>query len=359
MAPPSGASDFSGPHRSRGATLKPESAPVALVGHAVGGIPHHDSLRMTKKLFMLVGITVLAVLCALPVWDAALMMIDINFVFWCGRVFPLFIFISCATVIVTFVFGTEVCFAHWGPARMNGQALVVAVSTAMLLLSVALGLSSLPVALQAQSLHSSLLFNCRTDVVTLLAAEHYDALVKLRSTPECLEKESVELCDGFDQVRDQDYTPYFKAIEENFRCNGFCMAQQAPIVAQPASNASVEAKPLAAPARSELPPPEPMISAGPLASSMGPSLAQLRIATSRLAAGVLREFTQEQAPPEVRGPVPLFSKFKRHVSCDGAAARAIMNVAHHGARQIRFMAICVGVMVLIVTLMDWAPLRNK
>jgi len=55
--------------------------------------------------------------------------------------------------------------------------------------------------------------------------EYWQVLHNIRSSDECMEKDSVEECDEFDVTAQ---TLFLKSMEQNYRCSGFCYKPEVP-----------------------------------------------------------------------------------------------------------------------------------
>lgn len=168
--------------------------------------------------FIGAGFLLLALLCTVPVWVAALMLEDGNYTFWAGRVIPVCIILLVSTVLIVYLISSFIIFQHpW--ARTDHMVMRIA-NVSVTVMGLTLLMLSLPLSRQAIEIHADLMFRCEYSAKTHRLFEFSSVLHNIRSVPECLAEETVEDCVGYEDA--YPYTDMLKEMERSFKCSGFC-----------------------------------------------------------------------------------------------------------------------------------------
>jgi len=161
-------------------------------------------------------------LCVVPVWNACLLLEDENYVFWAGRLTPMWIIVFCFSIFPLYI-GTLWIFFGQSVAKAQTEQTIMMIATIFItLLGLGLMLVSLPLSRQATETYTNLMHRCDYSLETHRIYEVSQVLQSIRQTPGCSDKYSVEECPGFQEV--QPYTGYLKNMENSFRCSGFCFS---------------------------------------------------------------------------------------------------------------------------------------
>lgn len=183
-------------------------------------------LPLTQKMVAYTGLSVLLVLIALPVSDAAILLSNFNYVFWSGEVLPSVVIASLVGVLILYAFvvggiGTQ------GMKNYNLHGLVTLASTFCTLLGIVLVISALVLHSEEQGIINSLRYSCEGSSPTRELRTSYLRLLNVRESAACKAKFSVEDCAGYAAAAPPKYSNYLKDLEEHYHCSGFCYATTA------------------------------------------------------------------------------------------------------------------------------------
>mmetsp|Transcript_8728 Transcript_8728/g.24621 ORF Transcript_8728/g.24621 Transcript_8728/m.24621 type:complete len:402 (+) Transcript_8728:75-1280(+) len=297
----------------------------------VGAVPMEEPVPLAKvvplnkNMFLAMGMILLAMLCFLPIWDSIDMLRNINYAFWGQRGLPVTVIIVSCLIVVFFFFTTEAFFGRWKNELHTTQSLVVMASLFVTLLGLVLVLVSLPLSQKAIETHNDIVYQCGNTQATRRVKDFYTTLLHLRQTPACKNKYTIEECAGYSE--EKPYTAYLKAMENNFRCSGFCYNP-------PGSSASTL-----------------QVNATDAAGSNATMEAVrfgLTATASSLAGGAVSRY-----------PPTLFSNANFEASCDGAAARNLMNFARDTGYQMWYMGIVLIALSICMGLWEWSAYGGK
>jgi len=297
-----------------------------------GGPPPPADTRVFKRtfspenIFIGTGILLLTMLCVVPIWNAASLLHDDNYVFWSGRAVPLWLISLCVVILVLYVITILSFFNYSRPSVRTEQTIMMIANIFITLLGLVLMLISLPLSRQSIETYNNLMHRCDYSEQTHRMYEYSQVLHNIRSRPDCAKKFTVEECDGYESA--PPYTSFLKAMESDFRCSGFCFKPNpltAPAVAAPAPGGGK------APAPSPGPPPAKMLAQQATipgvrhlnrhhhhqdkVTPLEVSLSQQGVSATAMTAG------DSQYPPT------LFSDANYKASCEGMAARDMRNFA--------------------------------
>lgn len=285
-------------------------------------------LSTPKNVFIITGITLLTLLCIVPVWNAIELMNDVNYVFWVGRSIPAWMVALCTAIIVVYTMTMSVFFHRAKAQVQNEQTIMMIANIFITLLGLVLMLLSLPLARQANDTYNNLMHKCDWSEQTHRMYEYSQVLHTIRASPQCTGKLTVEECSGYEAG--PPYTNFLKWMEGNFRCTGFCYRPPSETALASADTETAAAA---------------MINqtATPRASSNGTFLAHREHKDHTvIPLGLLQaksEKRQEQMPVQTNQYLPklammtasypqtLFSDANYQASCEGMAARDMKNFA--------------------------------
>merc|ERR1719240_1222968 len=179
-------------------------------------------------------------LCVVPIWNAASLLHDDNYVFWSGRAVPLWLITLCVVIIVLYVITILSFFTYSRRSVRTEQTIMMIANIFITLLGLVLMLISLPLSRQSIETYNNLMHRCDYSEQTHTLYEYSQVLHNIRGMPDCAGKFSVEECAGFEES--PPYTSFLKAMETDFRCSGFCYKPNplagAPAAAAPAPGAA-------------------------------------------------------------------------------------------------------------------------
>jgi hypothetical protein len=282
-----------------------------------------------ENIFIGTGILLLTMLCVVPIWNAASLLHDDNYVFWSGRAVPLWLITLCVVIIVLYVVTILSFFTYSRPSVRTEQTIMMIANIFITLLGLVLMLISLPLSRQSIETYNNLMHRCDYSEQTHRMYEYSQVLHNIRATPACAKKFSVEECDGYESA--PPYTSFLKAMESDFRCSGFCYKPN------PLATGGAPAAPPGAKAPAPSPPPA-LNQEPPPAAKKGGFVQHTNAITRRLnkrhhedkvtplevalnQQGMSAETTDPQYPPT------LFSDANYKASCEGMAARDMRNFA--------------------------------
>jgi hypothetical protein len=288
--------------------------------------PPHKDERVFKKtfspenIFIGTGILLLTMLCVVPIWNAASLLHDDNYVFWSGRAVPLWLITLCIVIIVLYVITILSFFNYSRPSVRTEQTIMMIANIFITLLGLVLMLISLPLSRQSIETYNNLMHRCDYSEQTHRMYEYSQVLHNIRARPDCKGKFSVEECQGYESA--PPYTSFLKAMESDFRCSGFCYKTN-PLAGAPAG--------ANAPAGSKAPAPSPPPAKKALMQHSNPATRRLnhhhhedKITPLEVA---LNQQGISATSLEVQYPPTLFSDANYKASCEGMAARDMRNFA--------------------------------
>merc|ERR1719364_248336 len=275
-----------------------------------------------ENIFIGTGILLLTMLCVVPIWNAASLLHDDNYVFWSGRAVPLWLISLCVVIIVLYVITILSFFTYSRPSVRTEQTIMMIANIFITLLGLVLMLISLPLSRQSIETYNNLMHRCDYSEQTHRMYEYSQVLHNIRARPDCVKKFSVEECNGYEPAA--PYTSFLKAMETDFRCSGFCYKPN-PLAGAPA------AAPAAAPPAKVAPAPGGATKS--LAQQHTNSVTRrlnrhhhhedkvtpLEVALNQQGVSAMSEASQY--------PPTLFSDANYKASCEGMAARDMRNFA--------------------------------
>merc|ERR1719473_2415935 len=152
-------------------------------------------------------------LCVVPIWNAASLLHDDNYVFWSGRGVPLWLITLCIVIIILYVITILAFFNYSRQSVRTEQTIMMIAQIFITLLGLILMLISLPLSKQSIETYNNLMFRCDFSEQTHRMYEYAQVLHNIRAQPECATKFSVEECVGYEEAA--PYTSFFKAMESD------------------------------------------------------------------------------------------------------------------------------------------------
>lgn len=163
---------------------------------------------------------VMVMLVLIPMWDAVSLLKDPVWMYMAGDMLPN-VLLGCSIVIPTIfmltVFLLNKCVR--GGVTQPDQTILGCALLFILLLGSTLVTIAEPMTLQARMSTQDLLVNCESSMMTRPLFTEYQALQKLRSTPLCAKKASIEECADYKATTE---SAWLQKWEEYMRCSGFC-----------------------------------------------------------------------------------------------------------------------------------------
>jgi len=275
-----------------------------------------------ENIFIGTGILLLTMLCVVPIWNAAALLHDDNYVFWSGRAVPIWLITLCVVIIVLYVITILAFFNYSRQSVRTEQTIMMIANIFITLLGLILMLISLPLSRQSIETYNNLMHRCDYSEQTHRMYEYSQVLHNIRSRPDCAKKFSVEECSGYEPA--PPYTSFLKAMETDFRCSGFCYKPN------PATVAAANQPTVPAGAKAPSPPPPP------------PVLIQHAKHTNVQTRRLQRHHHEDMVTPlelalnqqglsaalaDGQYPPTLFSDANYKASCEGMAARDMRNFA--------------------------------
>lgn len=203
-------------HTSYGATTSTVASEV---------LPRKTSQKTPRNVLTGIGAVLLLMLCVVPVWNALLLLQDPNYVFWAGQWSPRLIILLSVVVFVLYIASLWIFFSYSPLEAQSEQTIMMIATIFITLLGLGFMLVSLPLCRQARHTYTNLMHRCDYSLETHRLYEVSQVLQNIRRTPGCIDKYSVEECRGYQEVL--PYSQYLKTMENSFRCSGFCFSRPA------------------------------------------------------------------------------------------------------------------------------------
>lgn len=265
------------------------------------------------RTFLFVGSFMLAMLVLIPIWNSVALTWDPIFMHMVGASTPTLMVFSCGTVLCVYIATIVLWFRLSSPYWQNERSVLLIASLFLLALGFVLLMLSQPLAHSAAVAYQDLWDNCQFGETTKALADTSQALQVLRAEPGCLEKPSIEECEGFET---SPAALVLKALEAHYRCSGFCFQSATP-VGRLGSNASL--------------------------------LIGITSTVSSVADPVLPGSIEF-----VPYPPTLFSKADYEAACDSMAARSMKYSVGDIANQTFYQGIALIIVSITINLMKYA-----
>jgi len=263
--------------------------------------------------FVGMGIVFLVLLCLVPMLNAVRLLQDPSSMFWLGPDLPMTLLWRCAAVIALYAIAVCFCLAcASGPQAKVEQHVMFIANASIVLLGMALILSSVALSRQSMDTYLGLMRGCDHSLKAHRLHEYAQVLANIRTSRHCAPLYSVEECEGFEAA--PPYTDYLKALESDLHCAGFCYA------APPGPPGGGGGGSFAAAPRRR----------GPGASLLRARRRGQGAQGGRLAAAAAGRPGDRPGDGDeaLAAPAPtLFSRASYQAPCEGLAAREVRNVA--------------------------------
>lgn len=175
---------------------------------------HHSMFNL------IVGTTMLFIMVIIPIWASIRLLYDDIYIYFMGRNLPLITLVSCFAVVFGYVvvMNALIKFGKSEEARTQ-ETFLATFMVFITLLGLCLLLVSMPMQAKCDRVFRDLTMNCDTGKSTAPLYKYYDALLTIRTKPDCITKMSVEQCDGYQAS--MPYTGFLKYLEGDLMCSGF------------------------------------------------------------------------------------------------------------------------------------------
>lgn len=183
-----------------------------------------------KNVFSTFGLVLLSFLCVLPIWNAAALLMNENFLYFVGAWWAIGLIFTCVAIVAFYVVSMSAFFNRARIQVGSGQAVLIS-TVFVLLLGLMLILFSLHVRRTGNNVASTLVQRCENSPETRRLHEYSQVLLNIRNLPGCQNKSSIEDCVGY--RASNPYTEYLKIMENTFHCTGFCVNSYGSLVDVP------------------------------------------------------------------------------------------------------------------------------
>lgn len=333
-----------------------------------GAQPQPKGATVSKNGFLILGLSVLIMLWALPVWDAAAMLRDANTSYWLGSSALRWFIAVSALSLVAFYAATEATIGRWRHVPRTPQSLQSLSVMATLFVTVVgllLILFAMPLQARSYKIYSDLTYECSYGSKTMRTSNAYKGLLALRTSAGCAGRFSVAQCEGFAMTPE---ARYLRDMEERFHCSGFCVEGSGPSALQlgsaaappdlwPASGAPSHGDEAGRPFLSGR--------SGPRKGGVAPTLARDSAGQApgnRSASGTVSRSTNRTTASMLAttyaAPPTLFSQANYKFSCDTAAALGVRELALETAHQWWFIGLCLIGGSVFFGYWSWKPLAE-
>jgi len=321
--------------------------------------PKGQRIMLPKGVVITVGLILILMLCTVPIWNALALVNDANYVYWNGRGVPLFIISVCLGTMALYVVMVLLLFQYSDPDLLNTQTTTAIVNIFLKLLGLLLMLASMPLSRQAHVTFQNLMYNCEHSEMTHRTWELSQVLHQMRQKPDCLQHYSVEQCEGYEEL--YPYTDYLRALEENYFCSGFCYSP-VPVMGAPTATAPLSTMLGSGPNS------PPVWHTAPNTEYRNLRQGQPAVLLSKDAdhqAGSEQHHERHERETAVKAfefehqnmtlskservyPPTLFSQFNYKLSCEGMAARDVLNFAGEISWQCFYQGMFLVLMAVFV-----------
>uniref|UniRef100_A0A7S1A4U6 Uncharacterized protein n=1 Tax=Noctiluca scintillans TaxID=2966 RepID=A0A7S1A4U6_NOCSC len=185
----------------------------------------HEGTALIRREYMwryvILGMILTTALMCLPLLNACILLLDMNYVFWLGLGYPLQVICICISGIA--FLGLTVFALHAKTAAPDTRFQYALASTAscfLALFGILFILAGVREAGELRNVQLRLQLSCvSTDPTMSMLADYSQVLQNMRSEPECAASPSVENCPGWAENR---YTNYLRYLEQHMACGPVC-----------------------------------------------------------------------------------------------------------------------------------------
>lgn len=277
-----------------------------------------------RGVFMYGGGFVVACLVAIPIWNCIALLRDKTCMYFIGAAYPVMIIVVSVGIFLLYTTTISIFFRVARPEAQTDQTIVMLLSVFATAIGVSFMLIGTPLYSKSHHSYDVLFTNCQFGSKTGDLYQEYMVLHNLRSAEQCKNLASVEECMGYTSNRQSEI---LKAMEDDFKCSGYCYKGPAPSLAKNATGTN----------------------------TTGTSLLEIGQA-DMLMTGSSRLDVLVPYPPT------LFSKANYQASCEGMAARDMRNFVGAIATQVFYEGlalICASIVVGFMKLFGLCMKRHK
>jgi len=237
------------PAMAAGPRVVPPLRPTSGVIHTVAAPVILEAKPATKAsagsgltprlVFLATGTVLLGLVSSVPIMNAVMLIMDMNYVFWLGVSIPLWMIFLSLGVILAYAITIWILFRFPRQQADVEHTILIIANIFITVLGLVLIFISMPLSRQSTETYENLMNKCDSSPQTMRTYEYSQVLHNIRSLPDCYSKYSVEECSGYEDAH--PYTGYLKAMERKFLCSGFCYRPPAiasAALAQLGSNAT-------------------------------------------------------------------------------------------------------------------------
>lgn len=165
---------------------------------------------------------VMMLLLVIPVWNSFGLINDEVFTYINGTASTVSLLISCITLFCLSYFTLGLFLERIRPDLRTEQTLLMVSGIFLSSLGILLILCGGPIARSAMQASREFMYDCRFGPDTKPLFVAYEELKALRLSKECVHKDSVEICEGYDVFPKKREAKVLKAMENKFLCTGLC-----------------------------------------------------------------------------------------------------------------------------------------
>eukprot|EP00429_Kryptoperidinium_foliaceum_P101236 CAMPEP_0176253308 /NCGR_PEP_ID=MMETSP0121_2-20121125/35949_1 /TAXON_ID=160619 /ORGANISM="Kryptoperidinium foliaceum, Strain CCMP 1326" /LENGTH=248 /DNA_ID=CAMNT_0017593081 /DNA_START=12 /DNA_END=755 /DNA_ORIENTATION=+ len=223
------------PAASRPVTLAPAAAQQVHVppgAHFVGGSFAPDLEKGAERTFLtprnvllVAGVLTLQLVVVPPIWDATNLLDDPAFAYFVGSSAPAWVIGACLGAVLVYAAGLASFFRFSREDSKTSQNVLRITTGVITGLGVALLFLSQPLVHDSGAASQELFATCHAGARSRSLADQYAGLRELRLQPDCMAKESVEQCEGYQKSAPGSV---LKSFELDYACSGFCAAPAPP-----------------------------------------------------------------------------------------------------------------------------------
>jgi hypothetical protein len=181
--------------------------------------PEHDHF-LSRHFLTIVGAMLLILVSITPVWDCVILLWSDTYVYFLGRSTPFWVISFCIGIVVVFLIAMMAMERLSRMAHLTDQTFMYLFTATITTLGLGLLCFSLPLQWNTKVAYTELMRDCNIGPRTEPLYNYYNALLKMRVEPDCINLESIEQCAGYEEH--YPFTGFLKQMELGYMCSGFC-----------------------------------------------------------------------------------------------------------------------------------------
>lgn len=170
---------------------------------------------------------VMFLLLVIPTWNAVGLMRDHVFIYMAGYYTVGWLLICCVGLFLLSWFTLRVFLQRLRPELRTEQTMLMVSGIFLSTLGIMLILFGGPTAREAMQAHRLFMEDCKFGPGTAKLYTAYEELKSLRAQPHCINKDSIDECNGFEMYPQQEEAKVLRDMESDYSCSGLCQGVDA------------------------------------------------------------------------------------------------------------------------------------